>query len=379
MGRNQFILVVALCAGLFSCKKDEIEIPESNDPVFTTEGSFNGEAFSLIAGDNDAYMYTMTQTEHGVEIYSGIISDGDMRIELGIYDGNLDIPTDVFQNALATNALGFSTYVDTPLVVLSRDILNQFSGNQTIEQVNWFIDGVWKSEDTLVIMQPGRYMVRAVVDFYDPGVPNLITEDYVNELIIGYRNNGNFAIDLGATQPGYFSAGITDLTSDAGSGTAQSIEWLMNGSPISSSTFIQDSLPDGMNELEAKVTFDVTGAVRTKKALIGWPAGVASVPFVAPDLTVFEDIAKLNQPCQNRDFNVRLRIHKNGIDYSSEYAANQSGSSSINITGIEYYGKNSAGKDVYKVTADIAAFVAEAPYSNPIPVSFHTVFGFEIP
>ena len=70
-------------------------------------------------------------------------------------------------------------------------------------------------------------------------------------------------------------------------------------------------------------------------------------------------------------------VEKNGKKYTTETAKNED--AYLLITGLEYYGKNDAGMDVYKVSADIKAQVREVGTSNTIPMSFTTVFGIEIP
>jgi len=94
---KKIIKSISLIAGigiilLTSCTKNKIEIPESNDPVFTLEGTFEGDSISLIAGDNNAFMHTMTYNENGVNLYSGQITDGNFSVKLGVYDGYLDFP-----------------------------------------------------------------------------------------------------------------------------------------------------------------------------------------------------------------------------------------------------------------------------------------------
>ena len=70
--------------------QDKIEIPESNEPVFRVYGTFDGDSLNLIAGDDGAYMHTMTKVENGVNIFTGIISNETMSFEVGVFDGNLD-------------------------------------------------------------------------------------------------------------------------------------------------------------------------------------------------------------------------------------------------------------------------------------------------
>ena len=48
--RKYIVVALGITALLItSCKKHTVEIPQSNDPVFRADGSFDGEAFSLVA------------------------------------------------------------------------------------------------------------------------------------------------------------------------------------------------------------------------------------------------------------------------------------------------------------------------------------------
>ena len=72
MKNINYILIAISLLVMVSCKKDKIEIPESNEPVFRVYGTFDGDSLTLIAGDDGAYMHTMTKLENGVNIFTGI-------------------------------------------------------------------------------------------------------------------------------------------------------------------------------------------------------------------------------------------------------------------------------------------------------------------
>ncbi len=97
MKRTLLFLGIILLA-LTSCKKNKVEIPESNDPVFRADGTFGSNTFSIIAGDDDVYMHTMTMLEQNVEVVSGKIANNEFGIEIGIYNGFIDQPNHQFEN-----------------------------------------------------------------------------------------------------------------------------------------------------------------------------------------------------------------------------------------------------------------------------------------
>lgn len=345
-----------------SCKKDVVEIPEENDPVFRADGTLGGESFSIVAGDDNAYMYTMTTIENGVNIYSGEISNGEFSIRLGIYDGLLDKPAHVVENDLLNVTPIYAYDANQELLVLSKNTMLSMSQSQSINKIEWFVDGDWKATNEYVIREPGKYNVCA--DIYHVGASQPFT--LCNEMIVGYDNNVNCKIDFSINQQGLLNAEVNDL----GYG-AQSIEWFLNGSSFGTqSNVYQHQLPTGYSVLTAKVSFP-GGFERTKSVLVNG----SNVQFTANDFTIFEQQANSSLPA--RDFNLRLDILKDGKHYASIDCENEG--STLAITGFEYYGKNDSGKDVYKVSAVISAEVKTDGSMKSIPVNFSTTFGIEIP
>ena len=94
---NIYFYVVACCLMILaSCSKEQVVIPDGNDPVFTVEGSLGGEELSLTAGDYNAYMHTTTKLVQGVRVFTGELTDGSTSIELGIWNINISIENPQF-------------------------------------------------------------------------------------------------------------------------------------------------------------------------------------------------------------------------------------------------------------------------------------------
>ena len=354
-------LIALLAVSVTSCKKDVVEIPQENDPVFRADGNLGGESFSIIAGDDNAYMYTMTTVENGVNIFSGEISNGDFSIRMGIYDGFIDKPSHVVENDLLNVSPVFAYDADQELLVLSKNTMLSLSQSQSINKIEWFVDGDWKATNDYVIKEPGKYNVCAEIYHVGSSAPYMLCDD----VIVGYSNNVNCKIDF-SVAGGTLNAEINDM----GYGM-QSVEWFLNGSSLGTATNLnQQQLPSNYSVLSAKVSFS-GGYVRTKSVLVN---GTYS-QFTANDFTIFEQQANTSVP--NRDFNVRLDIHKDNKYYTTIDCENEG--STITITGFEYYGKNDNGKDVYKVSALVNAEVKTDGSMKSIPVNFSTTFGIEIP
>jgi len=355
--------IIAYCCliiiSLASCKKDEVVLPESNDPIFRVDGTFDGQNFSLIAGDNNAYMHTMTETVNGVEVFSGNLSNGDFSVEMGVYNGMIDMPSSQVPLQLLDLNPNFSMNSAQGLMFLSKNMLVLPSG-QYIEQIFWYIDGVFAGVNDVVIYDPGKYEICAEAKFADGTIETLC-----NEVIVGYEHNANFSIDFSIDQLGNLESFIDNMGYDI-----SMVNWTMDSVPMSSQTdYLQEVVDSGSHYLNAQVHF-TNGAVRSKTALIdGGPAARH-----IPDFTVFEATAPA---FISRDFNIRLKVKSAGALYLSEMANNSN--SSLSITGVEYYGKNPSGNDVYKIMVNVSAQVKQTVTLETIPINFSASFGIEIP
>lgn len=354
-----FLLCAVGMLTLGSCTKEVINLPEPNDPVFTLNGTMSGIEFDLIAGDDNAFMHTGTEMVNGVNLFSGELSNGDFSLELGIFDGMVDKPghitVDEIQNIIPT----FSSHGSQPLLVLSKSMLGS---NQVIENVDWYINNTFAGSDEVEIREPGKYSVCAFITFGN-GDSNNLCED----IIVGYERNANFSIQYAfqaGQQGGIISANI--LAVDAG---VESVEWIVDDVSMGSDLTFEAVLDAQSTRVKAIVHFD-NGAVREKVVIIDGDNNVYS----AKSFSVMEMSSTYEAP--NQDFNIRLTIKSNGKTYLSEYANNKN--SSLDITGVEFYGKNTEGNDVYKVSGVVNAVVMELVTEKMVSVTFATVFGVEI-
>lgn len=343
---------------LFSgCKKDTIEIPESNDPVFTARGTISGEEFSIVAGDNGAYMHTMTNVENGVNVYSGDLTNGSFGVELGVFDGLLDIVNDQFLLELINNnSPSFAHSNGQPLAVLNKDLIEDL---QNIHHVNWYVNNVFAGVDVVEIQEPGRYEVCASVTFND-----LSSASYCNELIIGYEEGANCSIHSNVSVAGDLICSVVNPTDQV-----TEINWFLDDVHIGNDIYLDMYVSPELHNLRAEITFS-NGAERTKEVIIDGSQANRDLS----DFTVFEDNQVQVAP---RDFNVKLAIERNGKYYNSILANNSN--STIELVNIEKYGTNEAGKDVYKITANINAKLLEAVSMKEADVQLDVTFGIEMP
>lgn len=337
-----------------SCKKDKIEIPESNDPVFRVSGEFDGEEFTIIAGDNGAYMHTMTQVENGVNLFSGIITNENLSIEVGVFDGNLDvINTGVPSSNIAPI---FSSISTTPIATLSK---NAFQNVSNINYIKWSIDGVDKGTSDVPIYEAGKYNVCAEIHFYDGS-----DETLCNELLIGFNHNATF--DL---KTNLLGNGNVKIHSFNQSNQTSSVQWYLNDVLTSTSDTFELNLPSALQKVTAKIHFQ-NGTVKTKSVLVNGYNEQKNIE----DFSVFETQSEVYTP---RDFNVKVTIKKGNETYRSDLANNVS--SNLIISDISYFGLNSSGKDVYKITGVLNCKERKVGTTNDSDLNLNFVFGIEIP
>lgn len=361
MKHTNIIFAGLMVLGLFSCKEDQIQLPKSTDPVFVTSGTIGGEAFQLVAGDDNAYMYTMTEEENNVQVFSGEISNGVFSIQLGIYDGLVDQPAHEPLVELANvNSLFAHNDGNTVFLTLSKAALQSMPNSQYIDEIKWFVDGEFKGWNEVEIKEPGVYNVCGEITFSDGETATLC-----NELIAGYKRNANCKIQFipQQQQPGQIMVSVAEETQ-----AVDKVRWFLNNQFVAETggTF-QTQVPGSINELKCEVYF-ANGVVRTKRLLVNVP----NQNHCANDFSIFEYLASP----KFQDFHVRLLIEKDGISYSSEIVNNSN--ASIDISKFEYYGKNEQNKDVYKVSATINAEVKQVGGTAVLPVNFTTVFGIEL-
>lgn len=347
-----FLVLIILISS--SCKKDKIEIPESNDPVFTVSGHFDGEEFNIIAGDNGAYMNTMTQVENGVNVFSGIISSEDLSIEVGVFDGNLDvISTGVPSSNIAPI---FSSVSTTPITTLSKNV---FQNASSINYIKWSIDGVDKGTNDVAIYEAGKYNVCAEIHFYDGSNKTLC-----NELLIGFNHNATCNLKtalLGNGNVKIYANNVSNQTS--------SVQWYLNDVLTSISDTFQLNLPSDLQKVTAKILFE-NGTVKTKSILVNGYNEQKNVE----DFSVFETQSEAFTP---RDFNVKVTIKKGNETYRSDLTNNTS--SNIIISDISYFGLNNSGKEVYKITGVLNCKERKIGTTSDSDLKLNFVFGIEIP
>ncbi len=350
------ILLLFFTVVLFgACKKKEIKDPSINSsPIFTATGTLGSESFLLEAGNENVFMNTFIKMSNGVKVYSGKLGNGEMEIEIGLHEGNIDLELP-FNIQNFPSSLNFAALPSQPLAFLSKDLL---PNSMFIEEVRWYIDGAFSGVNDVEIIEPGKYNVCAEVEFNDGSEATLC-----NEMILGFAVNASCKM-----RHVLQSNGNLKVWMDAYSTPIDHILWYVDDTFVGESNSLETNI-DSQNHLISAEIFYTNGAQRKKSILVD---GSLSGKLI-DDFSVFENGSVSQTKWDN---SVILKVKKNGLTYSSAGADNTE--SSIQMISLSYYGKNSAGKDVYKCVASVSVNVREGQSGATFPLDFTTTFGLEM-
>jgi hypothetical protein len=348
-----YIVLTSLLLLAASCKKDDIIIPESNDPVFNVSGVLDGSEFNLVAGDDGAYMHTMTNVENGVEVFSGIISNDDISFEVGVFDGNLDVEmTGVPSSNIAPI---FASISSTPIAILSK---SNFENSSNINFIQWFVDGVDRGSNDVSIYEAGKYNVCAEIHF-NGGVEKTLC----NEVILGFNHNATCMLSSEM-----LGNGIVRISTENPSNTITGVDWFLNDVFVETSDTLELNLTS-LEKVTAKIHFQ-NGTLKTKSILTNGYNNQINIE----DFSAFE---LQSEEVTSRDFNLRVIVRKLNDTYRSDLTNNVS--AKVYISEIEYHGLNDAGKSVYKITGSISCRERKVGTTADVDLDVKFVFGVEIP
>ncbi len=341
---------------LFSCKKKTIDPPVGDmSPVFKLNATFDSEGINIEAGKQNCFMTTFMDKSNGVELFSGKLGTEELFVEMGVYNGDVDI----VQPFSLKNFQGNLTFAQTssmPLLTLSKD---DFPNAVLINEVKWFVDGELAGINTAVLSLPGKYTICAQVKFFDQ------TEATVcNELLIGYQVNAQCKMRYFMTAQGHLKVWM-----DESSVGVDHINWKIDGVSVGTISLLDTYVNQGLHNIEAEVFFQ-NGAVKKKSMVIdGSNTGKMVYDFSSLETSIVNPV--------NWDYTIVLKVKKDGKLYSSLNTSNYE--SQISISEIAYYGLNAQGKRVYKCVAYIDAMLAEEGSTNTKHFQGTTTFGVEIP
>jgi hypothetical protein len=350
------ILFFLLTVFLGSCKKEVIPPPPtgSNAPVFNATGTFGTETLDFHAGKSNVQMTTQIENHNGVNLYKGILGDGETEVELGIFDSNIDIESTDLPDFTGINHLSYAYKSNQPLLEIKKD---SFPNNESILKIQWEVDGVMQPTlNNLSIQEPGRYQVCAHVTFTDNSV-----EDLCNEIIVGYKSNADFLLKFFLGQNLSFQSWIEPTN-----GTVQSINWFIDGVSMGASASLNQQLTYQKHLIEAEVRF--TNGVKKRRRVL--------VDGELEGNTIF-DFGCIGNPAPIEwDFKSVVKVRKNGLEYSSINTNN--GAHKIDVESVTYYGVNANGESVYLLKGNLDVNLKCTTSTTVLPLNMDVTFGFAV-
>jgi hypothetical protein len=334
---------------LASCKKEIVEIPESNTPLFVISGKIGEENINYTAGNDGALFANSISTINGVSYYAGTLTQGDTEIELGMYRGDNDFSNLVIDNVLEMNQMSFASLPAEPLFEMKREY---FANESNIKEIKWFVDGEYAGTNTLKIFDPGKYTVCAQVLY-----TNKYASEICNEIILGYERSNEFELKFSLDADNQLSSWIEST------GQVAEIKWYLNDQLVSKATTLSTIAASVFNLLRAEITF-ANGSKRVRTVMIDGTQSDCSI----------EDFAKIEQYDNlSWDYKLKLNIKHKGDEYSSLNVDNSTGS--VQVNSIHYYGPDPQGNPVYIISGVLDAKVKSKSTNDILSVKLNISWG----
>lgn len=351
--RLKYLFGLVLLLTVVSCKKDLIEDPKLDEtPVFKIDGMIGSEAFSATAGDDGFLMSTFIDQFNNVDVFTGKISNENLSFELGFFNGDIDMDQASMTDAIVQGIL-FANQSQLPLLTITKD---QLPNSSLINSINWYVDGVNVSQNTVSFLEPGKFNVGAKVNFYDGTSATIY-----NDVIVGYNRNVNCQLRHFLGQNGHLQAWVDEYSQDI-----SSVKWYLDDGLVSNEVKLDTTVDGYGHKVAAEITF-VNGAKRTRTV---WVDGSLNGKFI-DDFASFE----ANSTNVQWDFKTKLTFKKDGKAYTTLTANNQL--SEFEVLDFAYYSTSSQGKPIYKILATIDCFVKDIATNEVLPLDATITFAVE--
>ncbi len=340
---------------LLGCKKEAIKPTEttlSETPVFKVVGTIDGDPVEFMAGVDGMYLSTYTLDVNGVEKFCGNLTNGENHFKIGVLNGKLGQAQP--SPLPLVNTIRFAAGFPSPLIVLSKGMLVNAS---YIDQVNFRVDGE-NVGSQLQIMEPGKYEVCADIAFYDG-----TNKTVCNTLILGYEDLGCYEIKHFGNTEGNVKAWVQ------ADEALSSVSWYIDGAMYSNDEMLDVNFSQGgVHTVMSRVTF-ANGIVRDHSILVD---GDGTARFF-DDMFLYK--TQINESLF-RDFKATADIVINGVHYVH---APQTLNGSISVSDISYYGKNTAGNNVYLIKGSMVAPLVNVQTQQQVNANLSIAFGVERP
>lgn len=336
-----------------SCKKEIVEIPPSNEPIFTVTGMIGEDAVSFIVGDDNSTFSTSIEKLNGVDFYSGKISNSETEIEMGIFRGDNDFSQINLDSIISLENIDLASLENVAIFDVKK---SHFDNYANIKEIKWFVDGEYSGTNSIKIVNPGKYNVCAHITFN-----NLTYKEICNEIIVGFKRNTTFNLDYSIQGGNQLSSWIEPSQT-----AISSVNWYLDDVLISTDTEISTTLPNELKTLKAEITF-ANGSKRTRSILVDGTGNNMSIQ----DFAQYENVSNLAW-----DYNLKLTINHLGEEYTSLFAENKG--NKLLVNSIEFYGFDAKNDPVYIVKGTLISKVKSKATNEILDVNLNVSWGLSI-
>jgi hypothetical protein len=317
---------------LLSCKKELDEIPESNSPIFSISGHIDETSIDEVVDENRANFVSNFDNVNGVRFFKGTMINTDYELEIGFFDGNLDKSSLSLNDLKNLPQLFFMNQTSSDLFYANK---YYFNNPQYISTIEWFVDNIYYSSNTISIKNPGRYTICAKVTYTDQTQTTIC-----NDLILGYKKNAVFSLEYDLDPNNNLLAWIYEDNSPI-----SSVVWYIDGVFECDCLYLNKQLDDQIHEIKAEISFQ-NGTKRNRTILVDGNENKHSLI----DFAFLENLSDITN-----DYKSKVTYRENGIEFRSDVITNSQNKFQLN--DIFYVGKDENQNDVYCLKGNIQALL----------------------
>jgi hypothetical protein len=346
---KKIITIACFLMILFSCKKEIIEIPESNSPVFSVTGTIGEEKINFIVGDDNSIFSYQNDEINSIKFFKGLLINDETQIELGFFNGQNESPSFNVNQFIANSNFKFAELPFEPIFELKKENL---MNSTSIKEIKWYVNDSYFGTNNLAIYEPGKYNICAKI-FY----VNQSQTEICNELLLGFERKHEVKLDFN------FENNNLNCWVDGSNSEISSINWYLDGEEISNSMILNTSLNEELHKITAEIKFS-NGTKKVRNIAIDGSNLNRSIN----DFGTFESNCKLIW-----DYNLKLNVKINNQEYISNLLDNQIGS--FEIDKIEFLGKDKNNIPVYVFKGNLKSKIKSKATNEILDVDLDISWG----
>lgn len=349
--KNSIYFVIFTVFFFAACKKKIVEIPDSNEPIFTVSGTIGNDSVNFIVGDDNSVFSSYMSSFNGVDLYSGKLSNENTEIEIGLFAGDNDFQNIKIDSLLNLKNIDLAALVSNTIFEIKK---GQFSNQENIKEIKWYLNGEYSGTNYLKIVTPGKYDLCAHITY-----SNLQTAEVCNEILVGFRRNTSFNLDFNINSNNQLSSWIEPTGVPI-----SSINWYLDDNFIANSLQLNTTLSNEIQVLKAEISF-ADGSKRTRSVIVDGTHSNLSI----------EDFAQNeNESNLQWDYNLKVVIKHLGDEYNSLFTNNSA--NKLVVNSITYMGIDANSNPIYIVKGVLTSKLLSKVTNEILDVNLNISWGF---